>query len=229
MRGMDASSRRALVALAVVVAILAFLGRGLSQGQSLARSSARAPDTFAVSPEQRAGTFAFGGDLSVADRAWILAAVAKARPEAQRLIGEVDGTVRFGAHHGPEVGEAIMNGTHATIELNLSLLDGERTQDRDVTVVHELGHVVDFQLIPTDLNRRLDAGIPRSGVCGEILDHATGGCTAPEERFADTFAKWALRGSVSVVGAGYGVPVPPSLEDWGAPLVTLSNEIAARG
>ena len=50
----------------------------------------------------------------------------------------------------------------------------------------------------------------------------TGSCAEPAERFADTFAKWALRGGVSAVGAGYEVANPPSLEDWGAPLAALS-------
>jgi hypothetical protein len=225
---MDASSRRALVVLVVVVGVLAGWGRWLSQGQSLANSAA-APDTIRLTSEARAAGFSFAGNLPVADRAWILAAVAKARPEAQRLIAEVDGTVLFSVHPGSAMGQASMHGAHAVIELNLRQLDGRRTQDRDVTVLHELGHVIDYQLVPKALNERLDAAIPHGGQCGEILDHPTGSCTAPEERFADTFAKWALRGAVSVVGAGYGVPVPPSLEDWGAPLVVLSNEVAARG
>ena len=52
-----------------------------------------------------------------------------------------------------------------------------------------------------------------------------GDCTVPAERFADTFAKWALRGAVSATGAGYGVATPASLEDWGAPLAKLAIEI----
>ena len=56
----------------------------------------------------------------------------------------------------------------------------------------------------------------------------TGACAEPAERFADTFAKWALRGGVSAVGAGYEVANPPSLEDWGAPLSALSVSLAAR-
>ena len=55
---------------------------------------------------------------------------------------------------------------------------------------------------------------------------STGACAAPAERFADTFAKWALRGSVSAVGAGYEVANPPSLEDWGAPLAALSVKLS---
>ena len=44
-------------------------------------------------------------------------------------------------------------------------------------------------------------------------------------RFADTFAKWALRGAVSAIGAGYSVLPPASLEDWGAPLSLLAIQI----
>jgi hypothetical protein len=56
------------------------------------------------------------------------------------------------------------------------------------------------------------------------LTAETGDCTAPEERFADTFAKWALRGEVSVIGSGYAVMSPTSLESWGAPLGLLAAQ-----
>ena len=54
-------------------------------------------------------------------------------------------------------------------------------------------------------------------------------CAFPE-RFADTFAKWALRGELSLAGAGYGLPAPASLEEWGAPLAKLAVdlEVASR-
>ena len=68
----------------------------------------------------------------------------------------------------------------------------------------------------------IDALIPRGGACGAAID-----CDRAEERFADTFAKWALRGAVSAAGAGYGVPNPPSLEDWGAPLAQLAFSLPA--
>ena len=48
-----------------------------------------------------------------------------------------------------------------------------------------------------------------------------------EERFADTFAKWALNGAVSEVGAGYGIATPASIEDWGAPLGRLAFSLPA--
>ena len=63
--------------------------------------------------------------------------------------------------------------------------------------------------------------MPRTGVChAQLAD-----CATPQERFADTFAKWALRGAVSIAGAGYSLPAPASLEDWGAPLARLAISI----
>jgi hypothetical protein len=77
-------------------------------------------------------------------------------------------------------------------------------------------------LVPDSLVHELDEGVPR-GECQSTVEH-TGACTAIEERFADTFAKWALGGAVSMAGSGYGIPTPASLEDWGAPL----GQLAAR-
>ena len=75
-------------------------------------------------------------------------------------------------------------------------------------------------VVPEELNARLDEQIPRGGPCGLAID-----CELVEERFADTFAKWALNGAVAEIGAGYGIAMPPSLEDWGAPLADLSYEL----
>ena len=108
------------------------------------------------------------------------------------------------------------------VSFNLAYLDGERKLDRDSTVAHELGHVIDAALVAPELRDRLAASLPPSGGC---VTQDTGDCTSPAERFADTFAKWALRGAVSVAGAGYAVATPASLEDWGAPLATLAIEI----
>ena len=103
------------------------------------------------------------------------------------------------------------------VDFNTTHLDGERAGDRTTVVLHELGHVIDFALVPAETNDRLDAGIPRGGPCGLAID-----CDREEERFADTFAKWALGGAVSAAGAGYGIPMPASIEDWGAPLTQLA-------
>jgi hypothetical protein len=92
-------------------------------------------------------------------------------------------------------------------------------------VLHELGHVVDFALVPESLDRTLDAGIPTGLGCEEGL---LGGCANREERFAETFAKWAL-GDIGVsLNIGYKVPPPRlPLEAWGAPLAQLAADSPA--
>jgi hypothetical protein len=188
-------------------------------------------DTVHVTPEIRARGVTFSPEVSPQDRAWVLAAIAHARPEAKRLIDEVDGMVTV--ESDPAQGQPAAMGITRPLSdgfrvwLNVRRLDGTRDVDRDQTVLHELGHVIDFALIPQALDDQLDAGIPNSGSCqdegGGIL---YGDCAPPEERLADTFAKWALGGSVSAVGAGYGITNPPSLDTWGAPLVALSLRLA---
>ncbi len=83
--------------------------------------------------------------------------------------------------------------------------------------------MVDHALVPAELRDQLAGELPTTGAC---FSADTGDCTASEERFADTFAKWALRGAVSAVGAGYSVATPASLEDWGAPLSALAIDVA---
>jgi Pregnancy-associated plasma protein-A len=176
-----------------------------------------------LTPEVRARTFTFDGTVAPADRAWILAAVAKARPEAQQLIGAIDGLVTIGTASVPDapwVGQA-QQGTDRVI-FNTAYLDGERKQDRDQAVLHELGHIVDFELIPDATIAQLAAQLPSTGNC---VTAETGDCTAPQERFADTFAKWALRGAVSSAGAGYQLMTPASLETWGQPLGLIAAQL----
>jgi hypothetical protein len=185
-------------------------------------------DTIAISDAQRAAGLTFDPAAAPADRAWIEQAIAGARPEARRLIAEVDGLVTMHtAPLGPMIMGATKPGTDGfDIFFNISALDGERTIDRNVVVLHELGHVIDFSLIPPALDAQLDAGIPRPGSCGGT-GGPTGACAPAEERIADTFAKWALGGAVSAVGAGYQIPVPPSIEDWGDPLGALAARLPA--
>ena len=175
-----------------------------------------------LTPEVRAAGLTYRG-VSAADQQWVLAAIAQARPEAQQLIGAVDGfvTINTASVPGvPWVGVAEQNSDN--VVLNIAWLDGERKADRATAVLHELGHIVDFELIPDDQMRALAAAIPTEG--GGCMTAETGNCAAPEERFADTFAKWALRGSVSSVGAGYGLMSPASLETWGQPLGLLAAQ-----
>ena len=224
---MDARSTRKAVLAVLAVALLATgVARAPRPDGSIA--AAGPPDTLRIGETERAAGARFAPEVASADRAWIESAVMSARPEAQALIAKVDGLVEWRTIPAGDplgVTRPRYHGDAAsfTIDLNIGQLDGRRVQDRSTTVLHELGHVVDLALVPQALDEKLDAEIPRTGTCGIAGPERTGSCTEPVERFADTFAKWALRGSVSQVGAGYGVGSPASLEDWGAPLVPLAN------
>jgi hypothetical protein len=183
-------------------------------------------DDDGVDPQVRAATFTFDASVSPQDREWILQSVGKVRPEAKQLIEDVDGMVTITAFNTPG-GQAVgitqpLAKDKYNVMFNLAYLDGDRRADRDVTVAHELGHVIDFALMPPGLREELAAELPTSGAC---VTADTGDCTRPEERFADTFAKWALRGAVSAYGAGYGTLPPASLESWGAPLAKLAIDV----
>lgn len=198
--------------LAAVLALLALAGCGAEEPP--------------VDPAVRAAGFRWDTTVSERDRAWITEAVDQARPEARQLIDDVDGMVVLGTYAQPgepEVGMMRPTGPGAyQVVFNLAYLNGERRIDRTTTVLHELGHVIDHALVAPELRDRLAAALPPVGGC---VSPVHGDCTAPAERFADTFAKWALRGAVSVAGAGYGVASPASLEDWGTPLANLAIEI----
>jgi hypothetical protein len=192
----------------IVLAVCALAAFGLHKRQATAASGP-------VSADQRAATLRFAAGVTPEDRAWILAAVGSARPEARRLIDEIDGLVemRTDLRHDQAIGMAEMHGDSATISLDARLLNGERAVDRGAAVLHELGHVIDFVLVDDTVRQRMDGAIPQLGT------------PAVEERFAETFAKWALNGRVSIAGDGYGIPNPPSIEDWGAPLAQLAIEL----
>jgi hypothetical protein len=181
-------------------------------------------DTVEIAEAARSAGLRFAAGVAPADRDWILAAIGSARPEAARLIAEVDGLVLVGAYGDPGDTLGVTRGgpDGFTIDFNVERLDSDRAGDRAAVVLHELGHVIDFALVTRDVNAALDGQIPRGGHCGEAVN-----CDSVEERFADTFAKWALNGAVSEVGAGYGIAMPASIEDWGAPLAQLSYRLPA--
>jgi len=218
---MDAAARTLVVLLLCALAVV--IAQRWLPGDERAEAG-----SGAVTPAVRAADLRFAPGVSEADRVWILAAVAGARPEAQRLIDEVDGLVEVRTHvdGGETIGWAEMGSGGSVISVDTGALNGDRALDRNVVVLHELGHVVDHVLVPDALVAELDRGIPRVGTC-EPHGEPVGPCTAPEERFADTFAKWALRGAVSLAGSGYGIPTPTSLEGWGAPLGLLAARLEA--
>ena len=205
---------RALVVIAVCAAVVVLV---------LRLSGEAASGTGAIGAGTRAAGLTFAAGVTAADRAWIEGAIAGARPEAQRLIAEVDGLIeiRTDLAMEPAIGLAEVTSERAVVSFDVRSLNGDRAIDRDVVVLHELGHVIDFHLVPDELVAELDRSIPQVGSCdGSALP--VGACTAVEERFADTFAKWALHGRFSLAGSGYGIPAPASIEDWGAPLGLLA-------
>jgi hypothetical protein len=222
---MQGSTVRALVIIGLCAAVSLVGAR--------VRAGVAASDGPEITPAIRAATLNLD-EVRPEDQAWIRAAIATARPEAQRLIAEVDGLVRVKTDlHAPgtimpgaegAIGLTHFDGHNLTIDFDLALLNGDRAIDRNMVVLHELGHVIDFVLVDDKTIAQLDAGIPPVGACqSESKDY--GECTAIEERFADTFAKWALRGRFSLAGSGYGIPTPPSLEDWGVPLGRLAIQL----
>jgi hypothetical protein len=227
---MNGAMSSGLRLLGIVVALALALALALAgpkvKGAILAdgRLTTSDGDTVDITDDARAAAMTFGPAVAPRDQAWILAAVARARPEAARLVAEVDGLVQVGTFSAPGqvLGVARSHERGFTVDLNVGMLNGERVRDRATVVLHELGHVIDFALIPSALNATLDAQIPHGGHCGAAID-----CERPEERFADTFAKWALNGGVSELGAGYGIPVPASIEDWGTPLGRLAYTLPA--
>ena len=94
------------------------------------------------------------------------------------------------------------------VKINLAVLKGISEDVRTAMVLHELGHIVDFGLISEPLRRKMLSQIP--------------GDTDASETFAETFARWALRGNFPP-NVGHGLPAPrSSLEDWGAPLAAIA-------
>lgn len=166
----------------------------------------------------------FEAGVQPLDRQAILTAVASTRPEARRLIDLVDGlvTVRVGPIGGQAVGVAKELATGYEVALDLGPVAsrfGQRGIDN--VVLHELAHVVDFAIVPDDLLATIDAATARGYGCQDAEVPAGAGCASREERFADSFAKWAT-GDIGVdLYLGYKVP-PPS-GGWGDPLLTLGR------
>lgn len=171
---------------------------------------------------QRAGSLHFAADVTPLDRQAVLDSIARARPEARRLIDVVDGavTVEVGRAEGGNTGMTQPRVRDYLVVLDLSAVwprHGARGAGR--LILHELGHVVDFALVPPALEKALDAGIPPGYGC--LNNGRAGGCSAREERFAESFAKWATNDIGVDLNLGYQVPPPSSLDAWGRRLARL--------
>src|SRR4029450_5630308 len=127
---MQGSTVRALVIIGLCAAVSLVGARG--------RAGVAAGNGPAITPEIRAQTLHFAPEVSPADQAWILAAIAAARPEAQRLIGEVDGPVevRTDPTGGVAIGLTHFDGHNLSINFDLARLNGDRAIDRNMVVLH---------------------------------------------------------------------------------------------
>lgn len=172
----------------------------------------------------RDGGFTFAPQVFPADRELILKAVASSRPEARRLVGLVDGLVNIsvGSAGNGAAGKTMTGGTRYLVILDLAATWQRGTQ-RAVNrlVMHELAHVIDEALLTDAFVRPLVEAVPVGWGCDQ---GNSGACAAPEERFAESFAKWAT-GDIGVdVYLGYAIPPPePSLESWGRSLAEWSG------
>ena len=171
----------------------------------------------------RAAPLRFAAAASPQARSYFLAAVAGARPEAQRLIELVDGlvTVRFAAlSQARAIGLTSFDGERFEVTIDFDALTRHHHIGAlNATVLHELGHVVDRAIVPDDLAARLDAKIPTGINC--IPGRSTSTCPPIAERFADTFARWAMD-DISINGTvGYRVLPPVPVAAWGEPLARL--------
>jgi hypothetical protein len=174
-----------------------------------------------ISAAERAATLSFDPAIAPSDRTAILTAIADARPPARALIDAVDGLVdvHVATTAAGTVGTTGSVGNRYAMMLDLGSVArryGQRGIDR--LVLHELGHVVDFALVPAALDARLDAAIPRGYGCEDGL---TGACATADERFAESFAKWATGDIGAGIDIGYKIPPPDDLDAWGAPLAAL--------
>jgi hypothetical protein len=207
-----------------VLALAAALVLPVAGARRTAVSATGAAGPPGISALDRAATFRFAPGTAPADRDAVLAAVARARPPARRLVALVDGLteVRVGATGTAGVlGLTENRAGRYTVTLDLRTVAAQ--YDRrgiDRVVLHELGHVIDAALVPPTTMATLQAGIPSGYGCD---GGTTGGCAAPPERFAESFAKWAT-GDIGVdLYVGYKVPPPgPTLDAWGAPLAQLA-------
>src|SRR5688500_10299338 len=85
-----------MAALAGLTLLIASDDRAIGDGLS--------PDTPRITGAQREATARYADAVPTRDREWIEAAIAAARPEAQRLIAEVDGLVEYQVHRGDPLG-----------------------------------------------------------------------------------------------------------------------------
>src|SRR5215207_6249089 len=147
-------ARLLAVAVFAVVVIATLKPLVTGEAKSDGRLTTIDGDTVEIGGEARAAGLTFAPGVTAADRAWILESVARARPEAARLVAEVDGLIVVGtfAAGGSTLGVTRSHERGFTVDLNVAYLNGESVADRSTVVLHELGHVIDFAIVPKTTN-----------------------------------------------------------------------------
>jgi hypothetical protein len=211
---------------ALLVIVVAYVGPYQWLADGPATAAGGDGETVEISDAERAAGITFAATVPAADRGWMLAALQKPRREARRLLEEVDGLVTIQTHSnmGDALGWAQFVGHRFVVSFDIEAMKADERIDPAVVVLHEMGHVIDRAIVGDELDAQLEAANPRAGTCATTAD-ISGPCAAREERFADTFARWALRGAVSFGASGYNVDIPASLEDWGLPLLRLAAQL----
>ena len=206
----------AWIAIAVVAMVIGVAGQ---------HSPAPAHPSGRLAEPEGAG-LSFDPAIDAPSRAMIEQAIASARPEAQQLIARIDGLVVV--HVARPMSASALGSTQfvdgrfdVVLDLGGTLQDvGTRGIPR--LVLHELGHVVDAVLVDPGLSATLDAQIPAGLPCP--VGTSIGSCAPRRERFAETFAKWAMGNDLGAnLYIGYAVPPPLSFDTWAAPLVALAG------
>lgn len=215
--GMTPAARTGLIVCALLLCIAALRVGSASDTPPAVSAFAAPTDASRMRPLR------FDG-VAPGDQQAVLAAIGRARPEAQRLIEGVSGltVVRVEPVGAGEAGATTSSSSGYAVQLDLAGVTaalGARGVDR--LVLHELGHVVDAALVPEELAASLDAGIPRGYGCENGV---SGSCAIREERFAESFAKWAMNDIGINLDLGYKIPPPAlPLAVWGAPLAGLDG------
>jgi len=225
---MRASGRHAVVLLLAVAVCLAYVSHlrsgGIGRGALALARFEGTPGAVGVPAAARTQSLRFAPGVSFEQQVGVVAAIGQAAPAAQRLIDRVDGLVEVRLHVGQgALGITEGRGHDVSVSLDPAAIAQGPPGTYELVVLHEFGHVIDHVLLDERLERELDAGVPRSAPCRDASE-LFGPCAATEERFADTFAKWALNRPDGVANVGYDVEVPPSLPAWAAPLERLAAQ-----
>jgi hypothetical protein len=214
---------------AALCIVLTLAARQLAPAAQVQRGPGGLPSVSkpqTLSAEQRDGTFRFAPGATIDDERLFLIAVASARPEARRLVDLVDGlvTVHFQRPPGGNaIGLTQFDGKDYDVSVDLrSVLSEYGAREANAIIMHELGHVVDIALAPDDLVAELDRDIPIGESC-QRSGPTLGACAPIEERFADSFSKWALDDLGVNLASGYRILPPVPLEKWGKPLTRLGS------